>query len=187
MARPKRDPPHDEPEDRERLDYDPVDEPLDGDLLDDLTDDEPDGEVPDLDDPLLDDDSEAFDDLRDPEPPDLPLTELGELLLDEDTDEWALLEDDDQPLPPPPPDHVALPWSTRAQIPALQLDLPAILDPTRPDSEWRVAEPPERDRIEARVRVGPVEVRVVLKVVQAEPHGLVLGRDVLSGRILVRT
>lgn len=185
MARSTRQPPR--PPDDEDLDFEPVDDPLDADLLQDLTDDEPDGEGLDLDDDLLPEEPLDLGDVRGPEAPDLPFEHIGEALLEEETDEWDLLGEDTAPAAKPPPGLVALPWSTRATILALQLEVPTVLDPTRPDSEWRVAEPPERERIEVRVRVGPVEARVSLRVVQAEPHGLVLGRDVLAGRILVQS
>jgi len=180
MPRPTR------PTDDEDLDFEPVDEPLDGDLLHDLTDEEP--EDADLD--LAEDPPEEpldLEDLRGPEPPDLPLEDVDEVLLDEEIEEWDLIDEDRVPVAPPPTDLVALPWSTRATIPALALEIPAVLDPTRSDSEWRVPESPEREHLEVRLRLGPLEVRVDLRIVRREPHGLVLGRDVLAGRILVQS
>lgn len=182
MPRPTRPDDDDTPDD---LAFDDLADPHE-DVVDDLTDESPDGDD-DLD--FGDEWTEeaVVDDLSAPEPADLPGIPVEELLVDEETDEWDLLSQDRTVPVAPPPEQVALPWSTRASIPALQLDLPAILDPTRPDSEWRVASPPERPTIEALLRVGPVEVRTALRVVQGEPAGLVLGRDVLAGRILVRS
>lgn len=162
------------------------DEPLDADLDVDLNDEEPDGtEDLDMDDHLLDDDEELWVDLDQPEPEGV-LDDLGDdLLEDEDTDVWRVLRDDHSEPVLAPDDAVVLPWSTRAQIPALDIELPAILDPTRPDSEWVVARDPEDDTADVLVRVGTVEARVTLTITVGSEPRLVLGRDMLSGRILV--
>ena len=181
MPRPTR---PDDPENVDDLLFDDLDDPHD-DVADDLTDEAPDGDDLDLGEDWTEE--AVVDDLSGPEPQDLPGVPVEDVIVDEETDEWDLL-DQDRTIPvPPPPEQVALPWTTRASIPALQLDLPAVLDPTRPDSEWRVATHPERGTLEVLLRIGPVEARTTLKVVQGEPTGLVLGRDVLAGRILVRS
>ena len=53
---------------------------------------------------------------------------------------------DEQPAPMQASNLPILPWSTRATLLDLALDLPAILDPTRADSEWVLAEAPARSR-----------------------------------------
>jgi len=182
MPRPTR--PPDDSDDLDDFPIDDLDDPRDT-VIDDLTDDAPDGDDLDLGEEWTEE--ALVDDLGGPEVGDLPGIPVEMALIDEETDEWDLLEQDHTVPVMPPPDQVALPWSTRASIPALQLDLPATLDPTRADSEWRVHAAPERPVADVLLRVGPVEVRVALKVLVDEPTELVLGRDVLAGRILVRS
>ncbi|MBW1878783.1 MAG: hypothetical protein JRJ84_10515 [Deltaproteobacteria bacterium] len=184
------DPTRGDPDDGEDLEFETEEDAFDAELEIDLADEEPDGEEDfDFEDHLLDDiDITLEEDLEEPEPEDLPLLDFDDpSLVEEETDEWDLMEHDRTRAHPPPPEAIVLPWSTRAEIPVLGMDLPAVLDPTRTNSEWVVAKPPGRDQVEVLVRVGPVEVRVKLRVRVGEEPGLRLGRDVLSGRILVES
>ncbi len=168
---------------------DALDAPWEDDLaLEDDLDDPPEGASDDdlLEDGLFPEDPLALDDLG-PESVDPPFDELAAFPDEDAPDDLILLAEDDAPAAPPPSHLVALPWRTRAALPALQLDLPATLDPTRPDSEWRVSEPPDVTHIETRIRLGGVECRARLHVVRGEPTGLILGRVVLAGRVLVQS
>jgi hypothetical protein len=178
-------------EDDEDLEFETEEDGFDAEFEVDLADDEPDGEEDlDLEDHLLDDiDVTLEEDLEGPEPEDLPLLDFDDpsLFEEDETDEWDLMERDRTRPEPAPKEAVVLPWSTRAEIPVLGMDLPAVLDPTRDHSEWVVAKPPARDRVEVLVRLGPVEVRAKLSVRVGDEPGLRLGRDVLGGRILVQS
>jgi len=191
MPPPPPDPTRKGPDDGEDLDFETEEDAFDEDLDLDLADDAPDGDEDfDLEDHLLDDiDVTLEEDLEGPEPEDLPFPDFEDPALaeDEETDEWDLMEADRTRPGPPPSEAVVLPWSTRAEIPALGIDLPAVLDPTRATSEWVVVRPPAREEVEVLVRVGPVELRVKLSVRVGDAPGLRLGRDALGGRILVQS
>lgn len=153
--------------------------------LEDEADDE-DDELPIPEPPL----EEPFPVLDAPEP-DGVLPDVEDWLEDEDTDVWRILaEDRTEPSPVPPGERVILPWRVRAAIPALDVELPAILDPTSERSVWTVPEPapgphPASARVEVLVRLPGIDVRVEVDVVVGPEPGLRLGRDALAGRILV--
>lgn len=132
---------------------------------------------------------DAFDDIDDlfvDDEPDEDF-ELDDLGLPQETDEWTVLREDTTAPSNLAQELTALPWQLRAEIPALQMFLPAVLDPTAARSLWRVTQPPSEPRIEVLLRLGSVEVRATLDVVLGEPGGLRIGRDVLGGRILVQS
>lgn len=154
--------------------------------LDDLTapEDPPRREL--LDDDLLDelddlaleqiDPTQTFDEFV------VDLSELG----DSGGTEWHE-EDLATPEPPSGDELPALPWSMRARLPELGVELAAILDPTRAESEWIVRDAPERPAVATLVEVGPVAARITLRIRQGPVDELHLGRDLLGGRAVVRS
>jgi hypothetical protein len=158
---------------------------------------------------LIDDAPEEEDDWADDDvAPDPPLPEpiandegtlIEELDLDvppefppePDTDGTPLddllgLEEEDSAWPSPIDDLVALPWSLTVCLTQTEKTLPAILDPTREFSHW--VRPNPTTSAEAReVDLGPLTVKVELRPETGLTEHLRLGRDVLSGRILVRS
>lgn len=144
-----------------------LDEPEDDadalDLLEDWPDDEPLDDLLEPDEPLREEELEVF---VDDEPP------LDALDLDDEAGLEELELDLEEPL--------ILPWRTRARLPEHDLTLPAILDPTAERTTWFGGVPGR-----LRVELGEVSVRIDPFVVPAEERSLRIGRDVLSGRIVV--
>jgi hypothetical protein len=159
----------------------------------------------------VEDDDDGLDDLDEPAVADaeMPVSskllddellgELDELVepalghtLDEFVIDPALLRDDDGTAledeswaeDSPTAELPALPWSGRAHLSELGLDLPCVLDPTRATSEWVLADPPEARR-KLTVVIRDVRGAVELTLRAGSPAGIVLGRDWLSGRAVV--
>lgn len=169
---------------------------VDEDDEDDLDDPTDESGVPDFREPLteVDEDTEE-EDLPDDEDDDLsPVPELavdalgGEPdepidddeipgVLDEDLNAFDEVEEVDG--------LAILPWKTTARVPELEQEMPALLDPTRPDTTWCGPDAPEDLRV--TIVIGPLRVEVELQVLPEgdEPH-LRVGRDVLGGRAVVR-
>lgn len=168
------------PRDRSRPDGD--------ELLDDLDDldapaDEPVARSPELlDESLLDD----LDELASSSSIDGDT--LDEFVVDPSVfeDIGSDLDDaDPSDLDTPPDAPVVLPWATRARLPDLGLELPARLDPGRDDSVW-FAPDHTGGRRAVTVALGGLRVTVTLTLAHAAEPSLLLGRDVLAGRVLVR-
>ena len=176
-------PPPEEDDDLPAVPEEPFDAPLDLDL-DDETEETDEGEftlpeVPFDEPPALGEDEE---------PDGSPLEPLKDAFDEEDTDAWAILREDlTPPAPRPVGDRVVLPWQVRAEIPALGIELPAVLDPTRPGSVWTLPTAPEEDRLALLLRLPGIELRVEVALEGGAEPGLVLGRDALAGRILVES
>jgi hypothetical protein len=81
---------------------------------------------------------------------------------------------------------LVLPWSTEAELPDLGVTVPARLDPSVERTEWYTPSSSE-SAVRLRVRIGSLQVHAEALVRYAEAPRLVLGRDVLAGRILVRS
>jgi hypothetical protein len=154
----------------------------------DLPDDDPTGALsplPDAD----DDDDPPFDD-------DDPVAPLPALAAPPDADDAVDPLDEDEasgalaPVWTGDPEEdvptVALPWSTEASIPELDLTVPCLCDPTAARTVLYLPEPPDTDRLEVGILVGPLAVRVLVTIEVAAGARLRLGRDVLAGRAVVR-
>jgi hypothetical protein len=186
--------------------------PTKPDDLDDLLDDTDDEDL--VDDFPDDDDTEDGDDVL-PESLDL-VAEAGEEDLaddvfvdDESLDEggdWgaAPADEDDSPLEDDPTGEidadewpaetgdgevvefdipeVVLVWSGQADLPELGLRRPYVLSTADPGSRWEGCTEPRR----ALVEIGPIRARVDFAPGGEGPERLVLGRDLLAGRVLVR-
>ncbi len=160
------------------------DQPDEGDFdeddFTDLGDDQPEIDLSGLSDFLDDDDDDDDDDAGDLETiedagtDELDLGDFEGLVLDAEDDEDAL----DLPLDP-----LVLPWRTLAFLPDEGCDLPAILDPTRADSERRG--PDAVPSAALRVQLDTLTLAVAVTATPSTEPMLILGRDALAGRILV--
>lgn len=98
-------------------------------------------------------------------------------------DEWEVADEVDAPAGLP-----ILPWSTPGRLGDEAKEIPFILDPTRARSVWRTrsATALAEGLVSRQITVGPLQVVAELVVERGEPDEVRLGRDVLSGRALVR-
>ncbi len=96
-------------------------------------------------------------------------------------DEDATVDDGDGLVYDMADEAVVLGWTTQVRVDGA--DVEAVLDPTRPHSSWSV--PGGRGRKDVVIEVGGRNVPVSLEFADGSA-GLVLGRDVLSGRVWVR-
>ncbi len=149
-------------------------EATDLDAFDNLDDDEADEADIDLDFDAEDKDDQ-FDDLAD----DLtdehdPALELDELEGETD-DNWM----GEEPLE-------SVLWTTEVRIDGVDSTVPAILDPTLATTTW-TRPGAEVGPAMIALRIGSIHVRVLVAVVDGPDSALRIGRDVLAGRILVRS
>ncbi len=150
------------------LDGDPEDDAVDEFLPRSILDDEPHEDLDDFADPAFGETLDEF------------IVDIG-AVRDIDGSE---LPDEAWPDDPPPGELPTLPWSTRAALPELGIDLAAVLDPTRDLSEWVLPSPGHR-RLRTLVIVAGVRGEVELTVREGAEEQLRLGRDWLSGRAVV--
>jgi hypothetical protein len=80
---------------------------------------------------------------------------------------------------------VVLPWQTTARFPALSREIPCICDPTAATSQLVLAEGPDTPTLELQLVAGALNDTFVFHIVIGEPEHLILGRDVLAGRVWV--
>lgn len=102
-----------------------------------------------------------------------------------------VLTEEEEGLVPPLPDPVTaepapvlpivLPWRTRVRVDPGDRVVDAVLDPSRARSCWRG----EGD-VPTRVRIAGLEVPLDPDPAPSEDPPLVLGRDLLAGRVLIR-
>lgn len=152
----------------------------------------PDPLLDDLDEPLTEDELDPLDAWPDDEPleawPDdeSPPPDLPDPLAFEPDDENGDLLDllDDGPTEPESVDALeplVLPWRTRARLPDHDVGIDAVLDPTRERTTWSGGIPGP-----LRIVLGGAEWVVEPEITDGPPL-LRVGRDVLSGRILVES
>lgn len=156
----------------------PIDDDESDDLLDDLQ--EPEDDLDPLDD-MPDDEPlpDAFElEASTPEPPD-PFDAIDDLPEDDD-----LVFDDAPEVPEPDLDvdePAILPWKTHARLPEHAIEVEAVLEPGRAITLWQGGRPGP-----LRVVLGHVDVVVEPEITEGPP-ALRVGRDILSGRILVES
>jgi hypothetical protein len=80
---------------------------------------------------------------------------------------------------------VVLPWRMTVTLPAFQQRVSAVLDVTLERSVWTTAGEPPAEELTTEIVVGPLAVDLKLIVQRGSQSLLRLGRDFLSGRVLV--
>ncbi len=167
----------------------------------------PGAEDDDVLDPKLDLDDEADEQLDDefdatdwPDDEPMPFEDDEQLLeleedfaIDEDDDEEddsQTVDDDEEDISNTDlpdefddlhPELVVVPWKTTAHLPEHDLDLPAILDATAETSTW-VGGPGGL----TQVSIAGLAIEVQLIATQGPTAQITLGRDAISGRLLVQ-
>lgn len=161
-----------------------IEDPGEDDAIDPHSD-WPDDEAP------ADRDLELLEEWPDDQPVDDP---TGEAPLALEPDFFVDVDDDDDGgteleasaevgvLEPEPILPVVLPWRTRAWLPEHGRTVDALLDPTLERTRWSGGEPGL-----LKIVLGEVEALVEVEVVAGAQELLRVGRDVLSGRILVES
>jgi hypothetical protein len=156
----------------------PEEVPDDPDL--DWVDPPPSPEAPDPFEAVDDDDGTPFP--EEPAPERAPARPVSDDALDDDPFAADLPHPpDEDPLRP------VLPWRTDAMVVRLGQTVPARLDPTAATSTW-VGGPPDLDGVPLVLWLGPITLKGPLAVrapAPGEPEGLHLGRDLLSGRVVI--
>jgi hypothetical protein len=104
---------------------------------------------------------------------DEPAVEAADLAIDEDLVDLGAPEDHELPI---------LTWQPRARVDGEPVA--ARLDPLAPSSLWRGA--PFKGEREVLVELGGLRIPTRVRAVAGEPVELILGRDVLAGRFLLR-
>lgn len=148
----------------------------------------------------LDDASAEGDFVPDPgvpdDPPDapLPVDDFAEpeldLLAPDDAENTTWTPDppaeEDMPWIVDPTDAILLSWREIARLPDHGVEVPAILDPTVASSTWTVpAHVPVR-RLDILVEIGAFRAQVDVEVREGRTAELRLGRDALTGKVLIR-
>jgi len=77
-----------------------------------------------------------------------------------------------------------LPWKLEAELLELGVGLPAVLDPTLQRSRWEKPNPTDAT-VHVTVRLRMLDIAIELDIVSAPSECLRVGRDILSGRVLI--